>query len=140
MVIERVHSSLPDDLARAYRDDQQWRALVEKIGRFFHPNGESVREGALGSDETHVGFDGSRRLWLSWLEPWRSYHVVFERAIACGDRVVSFSHDIARPWDSSGEIALPTPAGVWTFRDERIARFDIYEDRAEALKAVGLEE
>jgi hypothetical protein len=29
---------------------------------------------------------------------------------------------------------------VWTFRDGKIARFDIYEDRAEALKAVGLEE
>jgi len=29
---------------------------------------------------------------------------------------------------------------VWTFRDGKIARLDIYEDRAEALKAVGLEE
>jgi hypothetical protein len=60
-------------------------------------------------------------------------------AIDCGERVISFSHDYAYPWDSAAEVALPAPAGVWTFRDGKIARFDIYEDRAEALKAVGLE-
>jgi hypothetical protein len=53
--------------------------------------------------------------------------------------VISFSNGHARPWDSTAEVALPAPAGVWTFRDAKIARFDIYEDRAEALKAVGLE-
>jgi hypothetical protein len=29
---------------------------------------------------------------------------------------------------------------VWTFRDGKVIRWSIFKDRAEALKAVGLEE
>ena len=31
-------------------------------------------------------------------------------------------------------------ANVWTFRDGRVARIDIFNDRAQALEAVGLRE
>ena len=139
-IVERFQRSLPDDIAKLGRDDVEWRAWVEEIASFFHPNWETMRRSAPGIDEAHVGFDGFRALWLGWLTPWRSYRVVFERAIDSGERVISFSHDHARPWASTGEVALPAPAGLWTFRDGKIARFDIYEDRAEALKAVGLEQ
>jgi len=139
-IIERFHRSLPDDLARAFRDDEEWQVWVEEIASLFQPDWETVRRSAPGSDETYVGFDGARKLWLGWLGPWQSYRVVFEQAIECGEQVISFSHDHARPWDSAGEVALPAPAGLWTFRDGKIARFDIYEDRAEALKTVGLRE
>jgi hypothetical protein len=138
-VIERFHASLPDDIAKLARGDQEWRAWVEEVAPFFHTDWETVRARAPGSDDPHMGFDGFRALWLGWLSPWKSYRVVFERAIDCGQQVISLSHDLARPWDSDGEVALPAPAGLWTFRDGKIARFDIYEDRAEAVKAVGLE-
>jgi hypothetical protein len=131
---------LPEDIAHLLRDDEAWQVWVEEIAPFFHTDWETVRPSAPGSDEAHVGFDGFRSLWLGWLTPWQSYRIVFEQAIDCGERVISFSHDHARPWDSAGEVALPAPAGLWTFRNGKIARFDIYEDRTEALKAVGLPE
>jgi hypothetical protein len=136
-IIERLHRALPDDFAEVVRDDEKWRAWIGELAPFFHPDWETVRRSAPGSDEAYVGFDGSRALWLSWVAPWQSYRIVFERAIDCGERVISFSHDHARPWDSTREVALPAPAGVWTFRDGKIARFDIYEDRTEAVKAGG---
>ena len=139
-VVERVHLAFLLDVARAYRDDREWQACVEKVESFFHPDWETVRRSALGSEEAHIGFEGSRRLWLAWLEPWESYRAVFERAIDCGERIVSLSHDYGRPWNSSREIVLPAPAGLWTFRHGKIARFDIYESRTDALEAVGLEE
>ena len=138
-LIERVHFALPSDIAKACRDDEEWRAWIQEIAAFFHPDWQTVRQSALGSDAAYVGFDGFRTLWLSWLARWRSYRIVFEKAVDCGDQVISLSQDHARPWDSTGEVALPAPAGLWTFRDGKIARFDIYEDRAEALKAGGLQ-
>jgi hypothetical protein len=138
-VVERI-LNLPEDFAGLVRDDERWRERVEDIAPFFHPDWVTVRPSAPGDDETRVGFDGSRALWLGWVEPWQSYRVVFEQAIDCDERVLALSHDRARPWGSAAEVVLPAPAGVWTFRDGKIARFDIYEDRAEALKAVGLEE
>jgi hypothetical protein len=139
-VIERLHRALPEDIAHVLRDDEAWQVWVEELAPFFHTDWETVRRSAPGSDEAHVGFDGSRSLWLGWLEPWQSYRVVFEQAIDCGERVLALSHDRARPWGSAAEVVLSAPAGVWTFRDGKIARHDIYEDRGDALKAVGLEE
>ena len=142
-VIERLLERPSDpaqDLASLFRNDAQWQAWIEEFAPFFHPDWETLRRTALGDEGIHTGFEGSRSLWLGWLEPWESYRVVVERVIDCGERVLALSHDHARPWDSTGEVALPAPAGVWTFRDGKIARLDIYEDRAEALKAVGLEE
>jgi hypothetical protein len=99
-----------------------------------------VRRTALGNEDVHTGFAGARALWLGWLEPWEAYRVVFERAVDCGERVLALSHDCARAWGSAAELVLPAPAGVWSFRDGKIARHDIYEHRAEAFKPVGLEE
>jgi hypothetical protein len=60
------------------------------------------------------------------------------QAIDCGERVLSFSHDLARLEGSAAEVTLAASGGVWTFRDGRIARLEIYEDPSEALNAVGL--
>ena len=85
-IVERLHRSIPDDIAKLGRDDVEWRAWVEEIASFFHPDWETVRRSAPGSDEAHVGFDGYRALWLGWLTPWQSYRIVFERAVDCGER------------------------------------------------------
>jgi ketosteroid isomerase-like protein len=58
------------------------------------------------------------------------------------------SHDGAGDGDScvarrrspgKREVKL-SPGVVWTVRDGKIARFAVYADRAQALKAVGQEE
>jgi ketosteroid isomerase-like protein len=40
---------------------------------------------------------------------------------------------------SRQEVKL-APGVLWTVRDGKIARFEVYADRGEALKAAGLEE
>ena|ERR1017187_6932011 len=141
--VESVEWLMSEDLADfagLVRDDARWGAWIQWIAPVFDPEWEIVRRGVLDSSDVHVGFAGSRALWLNWLAPWESYTVEFEEAIDCGDQVLALSHDRARPRGSEGEVVLAAPAGVWTFRDGKIVRFDIYEDRAEARKAVGLEE
>ena len=108
-IVERLHRSIPDDIAKLGRDDAEWRAWVEEIASFFHPDWETVRQSAPGIDEAHIGFDGFRALWLGWLTPWRSYRVVFERAVDSGERVISFSHDHARPGPAPARSPSPHP-------------------------------
>jgi hypothetical protein len=50
-IIERFHRSLPEDLARAFRDDEAWRVWVEEIASLFRPGWGTVRRSALGSEE-----------------------------------------------------------------------------------------
>ena len=40
---------------------------------------------------------------------------------------------------STGEVQL-APGVVWSVRDGKVARFEVYADRADALRAVGLGE
>jgi hypothetical protein len=54
-VVERL-LNLPEDFAGLVRDDEWWRAWVEDIAPFFHPDWVAVRPSAPGDDGTHVGF------------------------------------------------------------------------------------
>ena len=56
-----------------------------------------------------------------------------------GDRVLLLQRSSGRLEGSPPEVHLH-PGVVWTVRDGKIARFAVYANRAEALKAVGLEE
>jgi ketosteroid isomerase-like protein len=70
---------------------------------------------------------------------WEDFAVEAEEYIDAGDCVVvvARSHGVAR----GSRIELDQRfAFVWTVRDGRLIRNEIYKDRAEALKAVGLEE
>ena len=60
-----------------------------------------------------------------------------KRVIDCGDRVVHLTRDYGVLLDTTREITL-TLGCIYTIRDGKIARWDVYLDRAEALEAVGL--
>ncbi|HEY4426858.1 MAG TPA: nuclear transport factor 2 family protein [Solirubrobacteraceae bacterium] len=124
------------DLVHMYRDDENWAALTDTAAAAFHPDCESVRPGLPGG-RTYIGLDGLRSAWLDWLAPWASYHVEIEQAIDCGDRILLLVNNFGR-LEGSTEVVTNATAGVYTFRDGRIARWEIYSDRAEALNAVGL--
>jgi len=53
-------------------------------------------------------------------------------------RVLVLTHGLGRPEGSEHEVKT-TGATIWTFRDGKIARVENYADRAEALKAAGVE-
>ena len=126
------------DLAQLFRDDDLWTATADGMIDRLHPNFECVRPDLPGG-KTYAGVDGLRSAWLDWLAPWASYRIEIEEAIDCGDRVLLLVNNFGRLEGSSEEVTNAT-AGIYTFRDGKLARWEIYSDRADALKAVGLEE
>jgi ketosteroid isomerase-like protein len=62
-----------------------------------------------------------------------------EVAIDCGEQVLLLQRSSGRLEGGTQEVKL-APGVVWTVRDGKVARFEVYADRAEALKAVGLAE
>ena len=126
------------DLVELHRNEEAWAAWSENLARHAHPDFECARPSVPGG-EVHRGRDGLRALSLDWLTPWTTYRSSVEEAINCGDRVLTLQRSYARLADSAQEVEL-TPGNVWTVRNGKIARVEYYADRAEALKAVGLEE
>jgi ketosteroid isomerase-like protein len=127
------------DIARLFRDDAMWAATTEALAAFYHPDGESVFPDLIGGGKTYIGPDGFRTGWLDWLAPWETYRAEVQKAIDLGDQVLLLVRDYARREESAAELQSEN-AAVWTVRDGKIARAEFYPDRAEALKAVGLEE
>ena len=130
----------PDTNAAALmRDDALSSALVKAATPLLHPTFE-IGGTLLQSDTTYAGPQGLREWALEWYAPYVSYRVVQGEAVdLAGERVFVPYNCFARIEGSTAEIEI-VHAGVFTFRDGKIARAEIYLNRAEALKAVGLEE
>ena len=126
-----------DDFVQLIRDDEMWAQLAEAVAPFVHEGAETARPGLPGG-KTYIGLDGFRESWLDWLAPYAEYQTEVEEAIDCGERVLLLQRSSGRLDGSPKEVKL-APAVVYTVRDGKIARFEPYADRADALKAVGLE-
>jgi len=127
-----------EDFAQLIRDDELWAQLAEAVAPFVHAEAETARPGLPGG-RTYTGLDGFRESWLDWLAPYTEYRTEVEETIDCGERVLLLQSSSGRLEGSAKEVKL-APAVVYTVRDGKIARFEPYADRAEALKAVGLRE
>jgi ketosteroid isomerase-like protein len=127
-----------EDFVRLLRDDELWDELARAAAPFVHAYCESARPGVPGA-KIYIGLNGFREMWLDWLAPWAKYRTGVEEAIDCGDRVLLLQRSAGLLEGSTQEVKL-APGVVWTVRGGKIARFDVYADRADALKAVGLSE
>jgi limonene-1,2-epoxide hydrolase len=127
-----------EDLAPVFRDDEMWAAVSEQAAERLSPDFEGIRPGLPGG-KTYTGVSGLRSAWLDWLAPWASYRIEIKEAIDCGDRVLLLVDNFGR-LEGSAEEVRHAAAGIYTLKDGKILRWEIYSDRTEALKAVGLEE
>jgi uncharacterized protein len=98
----------------------------------------------LSRVELPEGASYTGRLELSgfvetWEEGFESEHVEAEEILDAGDRVVVLVRHRGRGRFSGIDVDQ-TYAMVWTLRDGRAARMDLYPTRAQALEAVGLSE
>jgi ketosteroid isomerase-like protein len=128
-----------DDMIPLFRDETISASISAASEQFFTPDFECVfvRED-VGRAE-YFGLDGLRTAFLDWLEPWESYRAGVEDVIDAGDgRVVVLTRDRARPKGASAEVDF-LGAPVWTVRNGKVARIEFYFNRAEGLKAAGLE-
>jgi ketosteroid isomerase-like protein len=74
-----------------------------------------------------------------WMEAWDDWEFEVESLLDAGDRVVA----LVLQRGTSKAAGMPVEmsfAQVWTLRDGKQSRMDMYSDRAEALAATGLSE
>jgi ketosteroid isomerase-like protein len=137
-IVLSLQRSGEEDFAELIRDDERWRQLAAAAAPLVHDDAVSIRPDIPGG-KAYVGLDGFRRLWLDWLAPWAEYRTAIEEAFDCGERVLLLQRSSGRMEGTTREVKL-SPGVVWTVRDAKIARFEVYADRTQALKAVGLAE
>jgi ketosteroid isomerase-like protein len=139
--VELVLGLQPDpsvDLVELFCNDDRWASFIETAAPFYQSEFETATT-LVGIDRSGTGMQGFRAFWLDWLAPWATYRTEPEKGIDLGERVLVLSHSFGR-LDGSPQEVKEAPSAIWTVRDGKIAGVDLYLDRAEALKAVGLEE
>jgi ketosteroid isomerase-like protein len=87
--------------------------------------------------ETHHGPDGLRRAFQKWFEVWEWMRLDIEEITEAGDRVLLKLHQRAKGKGSEIEVEI-TSFNVYTFRDGKVARIELFIEREPALEAAGL--
>ena len=139
--VELVRALQPDpdvNLAALVRDDDLSAAQVEAAAPYLDPAFECVQN-LFGAPKIYYGPEGLRAMLLDWLAPWETYRSQIEETIDCGEQVVVLGHLFGRRQGSDREISAEL-ADVWTVRCRKLLRWEAFSNRADALKAVGLEE
>ena len=84
------------------------------------------------------GLDQIRRFVEEFRETWESARMEPHEFIEAGDLVVM--HSTMHVKGRGGIEVVSRAASVWTIRNGAIERFTMYQDRQDALEAVGLSE
>jgi ketosteroid isomerase-like protein len=92
-----------------------------------------------GGPRIYRGLEEIGAATLEWLAAWDSYWMTADDFIEAGDEVVVFMRLHARAAGTESVVEQRV-AAVWGLRKGRAVRVRYYEDRAEALEAVGLTE
>jgi ketosteroid isomerase-like protein len=86
---------------------------------------------------THRGPDEARRAFEDFFEPYEEVTIEPQEFLERGDRIVVFFLLRSRPRGSSAVVEIRA-AHLWTMRDDKVARLEIFPERAKALEAAGL--
>ena len=89
--------------------------------------------------QVYEGVQGADRFLEEWTSAWDDWELQLEELYDAGDKVVAIHRQHGRS-RSTGIRADMSFAMVWTLRDGKQTRMEMYSDVEEALKAVGLEE
>jgi ketosteroid isomerase-like protein len=87
--------------------------------------------------QIYEGIEGTRAFMRDWLEAWDDWNLEIEELHDAGEQVVAIMRQRGRS-KTSGLTVDMVFGQVWTVRDGRETRMEMYADRAEALAAVGL--
>jgi uncharacterized protein len=88
--------------------------------------------------QVYDGLAGQERFLSEWLATWEEWVLEAESFREAGDTVVAVMHQRGRSKTSGLQVDMHF-AQVWTLRDGKIARMEMYADPAEAFEAAGLE-
>jgi ketosteroid isomerase-like protein len=94
----------------------------------------------VGVNRTYRGHDGIGEYMRSVYEAFEDYHPEIEKLLDAGDKVVTLAVERGRGRGSGAEVLEARTAHVWTMRNGKAIRLDLYLDRKRALEEVGLPE
>jgi hypothetical protein len=137
--VELVKALFPQpgtDICALFRDEDTFARMRAAFSPFLTDDFQSVMV-FPGHTRTYAGLEGLRKNWLDWLEPWATYRVSIDELIDVGERVVLLLRDHGRREDMDAEVEI-IGASIATIREGKLARFEDYADRDEALEAAGL--
>src|ERR1700751_1430724 len=103
------------------------------------PDAEIDMSRRVFNPEVYRGFEGWARLNDELREVWDEWRITPERYVEVGDRVVVIACAHARGRGSGVELEIRYSL-IWTLREGRVTRAEMYSDPDEALRVVGLEE
>ena len=88
--------------------------------------------------QSYEGLQGTLAFLGNWTSAWDDWELEMEELHDAGDRVVAVMCQRGRS-KTTGVLVEMSFAMVWTLRDGKEERMEMYSNPAEALKAVGLE-
>jgi ketosteroid isomerase-like protein len=122
------------DLVR--RSFDHFNATGEFLWQSFH-EGVEVHDHDTPDQGDYRGHAGLGRYLEDWAAAWSEFSMEPEEFLDVGERVVMVFRMKATGL-GSGVAVERHDAMVFTVRDEKIVRLDYYNNRADALKAVGM--
>jgi ketosteroid isomerase-like protein len=114
-------------------------ALPDLIAQTCDPEIEWVEDPQRADGRVYRGHDGVRESWERWLENFDEWGFEVERISDYGKRVLVVSVEHGRGSVSQAEVSARNYM-VFTFRADKILRYQEFYDEAQALEAVGLSE
>jgi ketosteroid isomerase-like protein len=108
---------------------------IDALIQHLHPDIEIVPFGAAMEGTAYRGLAGVKRWWEQEIEAnWETFETHAEDFEQVGDRLVIFGRWVARSRTSRVDLIMPA-TWIVDVRDGKIARWETYTDRAEALAA-----
>jgi len=89
--------------------------------------------------QVYEGIDGAREFTKTWREAWDNWEVDLEGLHDAGDKVVAVVRQHGRSKTTGLEVDMSF-AQVFTVKDGKQTRMEMYADPAEGLAAAGLSE
>jgi SnoaL-like polyketide cyclase. len=92
------------------------------------------------ADRSYRGPEGVRTFLETWREVFPDFGVVIEVMIDFGEHVLVMARVGGQGRDSGAEVRSPSFPHVWTFREGKVIRLEMFPRKAVALQALGLSE
>ena len=102
-----------------------------------HPDPEAFW---VGVNRVYRGHEGLSDYLRAVYEAFEDYRPEVEDFLEVEDQVVTLAIEHGTGRDSGAEVRSERTAHVWTMREGKAVRLDLYLDRDRALDAVGLKE
>jgi ketosteroid isomerase-like protein len=89
--------------------------------------------------QAYEGVAGTEAFLRDWIAAWDDWELELDALEDAGDKVVGLVRQRGRS-RSAGMLVEMSFAQVWTLRDGKQTRMEMFSDRDEALRAVGLKQ